>query len=288
MSGMEHIHHATESFWSLWRPDILLLTIAIGVLYFYLAGAGSRRFRESAPLTRAQKISMITALAIFYIGQGSPLSFYGHSLFSFHMFQQSLLYLLMPPLVFLAIPDWMLRPLIEKRWIKSWLYPLTHPLLTVIVFNFLFSMYHVPMVMDYLHEARWMIEGAHIVLLLSAFHMWFPVFNPVKSWKRMGDLQKIAYIFADGVLLTPACAMIIFAGTPLYASFSMESMYFAWLPVLDDQQLGGTIMKIMQEIIYGVALAFIFFKWYRRERKAEDDAAEDTDGSLRATQLPTY
>jgi putative membrane protein len=32
-------------------------------------------------------------------------------------------------------------------------------------------------------------------------------------------------------------------------------------------------MKIIQEIVYGVVLAHIFFNWYRSEQKADSDAA---------------
>jgi putative membrane protein len=53
--------------------------------------------------------------------------------------------------------------------------------------------------------------------------------------------------------------------------YSNVTVPFAHLSPLDDQQLGGVIMKIIQEIVYGATLAYIFFRWYRRERKEDDD-----------------
>ncbi|MDQ1911515.1 cytochrome c oxidase assembly protein [Paenibacillus sp. GD4] len=38
---------------------------------------------------------------------------------------------------------------------------------------------------------------------------------------------------------------------------------------MNDQSFGGVIMKIVQEIVYGWALGYIFYRWYRRERKDE-------------------
>jgi putative membrane protein len=43
------------------------------------------------------------------------------------------------------------------------------------------------------------------------------------------------------------------------------------MSVINDQQLGGVIMKIVQEIVYGIALAYTFFRWYRTERKQEEE-----------------
>ena len=41
------------------------------------------------------------------------------------------------------------------------------------------------------------------------------------------------------------------------------------MPPLYDQQLGGVLMKIIQEIVYGTMLFFIFIDWYRKEREKE-------------------
>jgi putative membrane protein len=45
-------------------------------------------------------------------------------------------------------------------------------------------------------------------------------------------------------------------------------MFFA-LPLLEDQQLGGVLMKIIQEIVYGTVLFFVFMEWYRKEQEKE-------------------
>ena len=43
---------------------------------------------------------------------------------------------------------------------------------------------------------------------------------------------------------------------------------FNTLPPVEDQQLGGVIMKIIQEIVYGTVLGFIFFSGLEKnERK---------------------
>ena len=42
---------------------------------------------------------------------------------------------------------------------------------------------------------------------------------------------------------------------------------FASMSLLHDQQLGGVLMKIIQEIVYGVILAHVFFEWYKKDQQ---------------------
>ncbi len=111
----------------------------------------------------------------------------------------------------------------------------------------------------------------------------------------MQPLLKIGYIFANSVLITPACALIIFAPEPLYATYTqggawMQAMslcvpgnvlqglapgltgpeMFTPISTLEDQQLGGIIMKIMQEFTYGAILAVVIFSWFRGESNKID------------------
>jgi putative membrane protein len=275
--------HGQLDFFGLWRPDILLFVVLIGAFYFYFTGRGTSRMAGAEPVPGVRKFYLVMALLTFYIGQGSPLAFYGHGrLFSAHMMQQSLLYLVMPPLVYLAVPDWAWRSLLQKRWMWKGVRPAVHPLLGVIVFNGLFSIYHIPVIFDAAFRYPVLHIAYHLVLLATAFHMWFPIFCPDRGFSRMSELQKIAYIVADGILLTPACALIIFANDTMYATFKDAPQVFAFLSPYNDQQLGGTVMKIMQEIVYGVVLAYVFFSWYRKERGQEDKMDESLAEQLQA------
>ena len=85
----------------------------------------------------------------------------------------------------------------------------------------------------------------------------------MRGWKRLG------YIFAGGALLTPACALIIFSDTPMFALYKEGSTLAPILPPLQDQQLGGVLMKIIQEIAYGIALGYNFYLWVAQERAKE-------------------
>lgn len=259
-------------FFDLWNPVLLLIIVVIGYCYgrFVVNGKGSSA--QSEPISIKQQLLFYSGLVLFYAGQGSPINYIGHHyLFSMHMLQQTLLYLVMPILIWLGTPAWLLRACMQNIVFRGLFSFFTRPLIALFMFNMLFSIYHMPFIMDYLMKNDVWLLVYHTVLLVTAFIMWFPVFCPLPELNRLNDLKKMAYIFGNGVLLTPACALIIFADSIIYDMYANVTVPFAHLSPIDDQQLGGVIMKILQEIIYGATLAYIFFRWYRRERKDEDE-----------------
>ncbi|GIP34826.1 cytochrome c oxidase assembly protein [Paenibacillus sp. J2TS4] len=285
MPNTGHIHHQNPDFFALWRPDIFLLMVLVGIVYFYFMGPGRKLFAESEPVSGGTKALMITALGVFYIAQGTPINFYGHSfLFSSHMLQMSLIYLVFPPLFYLGLPHWFVKSIIEIKWIKPWLYRVTHPLISVIIFNALFSFYHIPTIFNYMMEYHGLHLIYHWVLMVTAFQMWFPIFVKDPKWARVNGLQKMVYMFANGVLLTPACALLIFTQVLVYDVYVGAPQTLSFLPPIDDQQMGGVVMKIMQEIVYGIVLAYSFFEWYRSERKKEEQLDLDMMEALRPMQ----
>ncbi|CAM5451704.1 Cytochrome c oxidase assembly factor CtaG OS=Lysinibacillus sphaericus OX=1421 GN=LS41612_18535 PE=4 SV=1 [Lysinibacillus sphaericus] len=56
------------------------------------------------------------------------------------------------------------------------------------------------------------------------------------------------------------------ASTLSSLSLSGPELFTDMKPVA-DQQLGGVLMKILQEIIFGVLIGAIFTKWYRSEQR---------------------
>jgi putative membrane protein len=166
---------------------------------------------------------------------------------------------------------------------------LTKPLIALIVFNGLFSFYHVPIIFDHVMQTGWLHACYSILLFVVAIFMWWPLLNNLPEHQTLSGIKKVGYIFADGILLTPACALIIFADTPMYATYSDPNVWgqvmslcvgsanfnslnlsgpelFSSMSLIHDQQLGGVLMKIIQEIIYGVILGHVFFEWYRKDQ----------------------
>ncbi|WP_274653029.1 cytochrome c oxidase assembly factor CtaG [Paenibacillus humicola] len=283
------------SFDAIWSPIFLFVMVAIGIGYFYLAGPWRLKHAPEAPaVTAGQKIWFVCGATLFYFAQGGPLDLLGHLLFSFHMTDMAISYLIVPPMLLLGIPEFMWRAAFGKPFWRR-LNLLMHPILTLLLFNMLFSVYHMPQIHDYVMVHFAVHRFYYGLLLVTSVMMWWQIVCPVKDWNRLTDLRKMAYVFANGMLLSPACALIIFAGSPMYSTYNdpeawAKAMgycvagdpsallalfkgpsFFSLMSPLEDQQLGGIIMKLVQEIMYGAILAYVFFHWFKREHRDSDD-----------------
>jgi putative membrane protein len=263
--------HGLPDVWTLLSPGVILFTLVIAAGYLFLTGSGGRYFTGAERVPVRKKVVFLLGLVIYYAAKG-PISTYGHLLFSAHMTEMALEYLLVPPLLLYGLPSWFLGPILPKLHGFRFF---THPLIALLIFNSLFSVYHIPLVFDAIMASSLWMTVSHVLLTIASCLMWWPIVCPVPEADRLSHLQKMAYIFADGVLLTPACALIAFAHTLMYDTFSQAPQVFAFLDPLDDQQLGAVIMKIVQEIAYGSVLGYTFFQWVRKQREEDKKEQEE-------------
>ncbi|MFD2972061.1 cytochrome c oxidase assembly factor CtaG [Peribacillus deserti] len=284
-------------FRALWSPFFMLALVVLTAAFYLLTIKYRSYFKGSTPLTKKQASIFITAMLSLYIIKGSPLDLLGHIMFSAHMTQMAILYLVIPPLFITAFPAWVWRELFKFRLIEKPFSFFTKPLIALLVFNVFFSFYHIPFIFDFVKMNMWYHGLYTVFLFITAIFMWWPVVNNLETNKELSGLQKVGYIFGNGILLTPACALIIFTKHPLYDTFTDPAAWsqamtlcvpasalanlglsgpelLNWLPLLEDQQLGGVLMKIIQEIVYGSMLGYIFFDWYKKEnQKSSEETA---------------
>lgn len=288
-----NIHFSSQA---LWTPTFIVAIILLSILYLWATGSGRHRFAESEPVPIYKKILFLFGLFFLYLGYWGPLYLIGHLMFSIHMIQMIVSLLITPPLLFLGAPKWLLKAIVLKIPFKRVLKFVAHPIPAILFFNVMFSFYHIPILFDYLMVHKLAHNTFQTVLFIAALLMWWTVIAPVPEWNRLSELQRVGIIFLDGLLLTPACALIIFSGAPLYETFTNPVAWaealslclpgtqvvsphlieqFMLLPLLEDQRLGGVLMKVAQEIIYGTFLGYVFFQWMRRER--EEDKLEQLE-----------
>ncbi|WP_347860685.1 cytochrome c oxidase assembly factor CtaG [Salimicrobium sp. PL1-032A] len=287
-------------FRALWSPYYMMFILGLVFLYFYLTGPG--RKTEEGKASTPQQIMFLSGVTLLYIVKGSPVDLLSHIMFAAHMTQMALYYLLVPILIIKGVPLEVWRRIADRPIIRPVLKVLTRPLLALILFNGIFSMYHVPVVFDFAKSSEVVHALVSTTILFLAFCMWVSVFPPSKSMDRLSPILKIGFIFANGVLITPACALIIFSEVPLYDTYTqsgawLEAMslcvptgileglpnslsgpgFFTSMPIVEDQKLGGIIMKITQEIIFSAIMGYVFFSWFNKdERNIVDPIPETT------------
>lgn len=280
-------------FRALWSPVFFVFCFALVVLYYVMISSLRQYFHHSRPVSRKQQLAFLAAIVLLYISRGSPLDLLGHITFTGHMASMAILFLMVPPLIIIGLPDWFWKTILEKPIIKPIMNLFTKPIVAMLFFNMTFSFYHVPFIFDIVKTNSFYHETVTAVIFFAAFCMYWPLIGKGQLFHSIGGLKKIVYILGNSVLITPACGLIIFANAPLFETYSNPEAWvqtlslcvpadtlsqlslsgpemFTGMPLLEDQQLGGVIMKILQEIVYGTFLAHVFFEWAKKEREKEE------------------
>lgn len=294
MLGLEYF-----SFSELWSPLFLAFMILIAAGYLLVIGPLSHKFEGAETVPVRKKLMFFSGLFFLYLAQGGPISLLGHIMFSFHMLSMALSYLVAPPLIMMGLPDWLWKAWLKINPFKKLSF-LAKPIVAAVLFNGLFSFYHIPAIHDYVMLNFNVHRLYYLVLFVTAILMWWTLIDPVKKAESFTGLKKMGFIFLNMVLLTPACGLIIFATEPMYATYNdpnvwVQAMgycvtdpstllqlyggptFFGIMSPGVDQQVGGILMKFIQEFIFASMLAYVFKQWYRKENREDDEG----EGSMR-------
>lgn len=288
-------------FRALWSPYFFISVIIVGILYFLLTGPYRKRFGDVAKPTPKQYVYFYLGLLLLYIVKGGPIDLLSHIMLSAHMVQMAVLYLIIPILFILGIPTWLIERIITLKFVKPIFSFFTKPMIALVLFNTLFTLYHVPFVFDYSKSGSLQYVIIISVLFILALFMWWPIVTPLKKYDTLMPLLKMAYLVASIFIISIACALIIFANKPLFSAYSSDGAWiqslslcvppdvltglsgdlssaemFSPLSTKEDQQLGGILMMFMQQTIYGVVISKIFFRWFSK-KNMETDPLPTTD-----------
>lgn len=282
-------------FRAMWSPYFMLFVISLAVLYFLFTGPLRHKFGDVIKPTRAQKVFFYIGLILLYAVKGAPVDLLSHIIMSAHMIQMAILYLLFPIFIIRGLPVWVLEKFIALPVINKVFKVVTKPLIALAMFSSLFTIYHIPLIFDYSKSSQVAHVSITLILLVTAFIMWWPIVTPIVKLSLENPLLKMAYLLGNILMVSIACALIIFATKPMYMAYSSDGAWlqslslcvpgdvlsgisgsltgadmFSPLSAKDDQQLGGIIMMFMQQIIFGFVIAWVFFGWFSKKNLAID------------------
>ena len=284
---MTHLAHgpAPSSVWQFQaHPDVWLVFGLIAVAYLVLL----RRWlgpEQRADVTQVQKLSFFAGLTIMWIAADWPIHDLAEDyLFSVHMVQHTLFSLVAPPLILLGIPAPVLRKLLG-RVIRAVRFA-TRPLIAFVLFNVVVVVTHWPALVDVAVNSELAHFGLHVLLVFSAFVMWWVVVTPLRELGGMSPPGKMLFLFGQSILPTVPASFLTFATTPLYDSYAAAPRLFG-ISAVTDQMIAGLIMKIGGGLLLWSVIALLFFKWYSSEQKESSDelAWEDFERELEVWDL---
>lgn len=207
-------------------------------------------------------------------------------LMSVHMIQHLVYTFVAPPLLLLGMPSWFLRRLLAPRWLNAVVRTMTRPIIAFLVFNAVIAISHWPTLVDFAlrHEPAHFL--VHLVLVLTATAMWWPVIGPLPEFPRLSDPAKMLYLFGQSILPTVPASFLTFASAPIYKFY--ENAPRIWgVGVVDDQRMAGLIMKILGGLLLWIVIAVLFFKWSAKEEAESQEEVpwEDFEAELHAYDL---
>ena len=261
--------------WS-FEPGVVLGLAAIATAY----AVGLRRVRprtvwdEHIVVTR-EIVAFAGAVALLVVALVSPLDTLSDTLFSAHMLQHMLLLYIVPPLLLVGTPAWLIRPALEWPGFKAGLRFVTSPIPAIVLFNASLVVWHMPgpwqlaLVDDPVHALE------HVCFLGTGIIAWWPIFSPLPEVPRMSYPGQMLYLFVQSLVPAVIGAFITFSGAVIYPLYGETPKLFGLTPLV-DQQISGLLMKLLGTLFLWILVSVRFFQWFNHEEHEIEKTVDDT------------
>ena len=188
----------SDSIWLHWHPhlEVVLGLILVQCAYLYGIGPYRRRQTDSPDINPRQTIMFTLGTFVIFLSLTSPLHILSdHYLFSAHMLQHVLITLICPPLLIVGTPGWLASKLFQHRWSISVFRRIFHPLGAVVIFNIIFSMWHLPILYNLSVSYHWVHILEHSLFISASIVMWWPICSQVQSIPKLPYPIQMLYLF---------------------------------------------------------------------------------------------
>ena len=247
-----------------WHPSVVIGLALLGGLYVYLGGLAAPRRRVTAFGASLVVLSVVLNGPLHNLSDGY--------LFSAHMVQHLALTLVFPPLLLYGTPAWVVRPLLGPAWVLRSARRATRPLAAGALFSAPITLWHVPQFYESALEHHPLHIVQHLVFIATAVIMWWPILSPVPELPRASYPTQLIYLFALGLPMSLAGALITLSEQVLYPFYAGAPRVWGLAP-LADQQLGGLLMWVVGTIYLWVAASVVWFRWSAREESGDVERA---------------
>lgn len=250
------------SVWRAWtlEPFELIPLAAVAVLY----ARGARGLHEPV-LRRRQVFAFGTGIGVLTLALASPLAALADTLFSGHMVQHLLLWLVAAPLIVygrpllaigLGLPVGVRRALRPSRILRA----LAHPLVVWGLYAAALWGWHLPGPYQAAVHSPAIHALEHLSFLGTALLFWGVVVGVPR--RRLSYGATLAFVFTTMLHSVWLAMVLSFVPTPIYPVYEPGTALWAWAS-LADQQVAGVVMWVPSAIVLFVTLAVLFLRWFR-------------------------
>jgi cytochrome c oxidase assembly factor CtaG len=268
-----------------WAFKPLALAQAGFLALAYLAYVGPLRRRLAGPdllwvypVHLRQVACFLTALLLIAAFEATPLDeLASRYSFAVHMVQHLLYTTVVPILILLGLPAWLVRRFISRvhrmvggDFLGRAFRVVTHPLVAFGAFNGGLVFWHLPQYYGLVHESSFYHLLQHLTFLGTALLVWWPVVGPLPE-RRLPWLLRLGYLLALSIIPGVIGAFITFSGHLVYAYYGTTPKPFGLDP-MTDQLIGGLIMKVFGSIPLWVVVGVDFMVTFAREEQGIPEA----------------
>jgi len=249
------------------HPSVWLVLGSIVAAYLITVRRHARKSGEA--IDRRRRAFFVAGMAVLWVGADWPIHDLAERyLFSVHMVQHLLFSLVAPPLLIAGMPAWLLRRFLRARPIASMFGLLTRPLIALIAFNAVLLFTHWPPVLELSVRSEWAHFGVHVLLVATAFLMWWPVMSPLPEYPPLSAPGQMMYLFLQSLAPTVPASFLTFGDRLLYPVYGTFPRIWGIGP-LADQRIAGLTMKLVGGAILWAYITWIFFRWFGQEHRED-------------------
>jgi putative membrane protein len=256
-------------------PGIWITMLSLIGAYVWAWHRHRRRGLPVSPDDRRKRLWFGLGMALLWLATDWPLGVLGAGyLATAHMVQYMLYTLVAAPLLLLGIPEWMVRPAVERFQLEGVLRRLARPVVAGVGYNLVLLATHAPFTVDTFRTSQVGSMALDVVWLLSGLLLWTPLVSPLQELRHPSPAVRCVYLFlAAGAIAMVPGGMLTFADFPLYRTYELAPRVYG-LSASDDQQMAGILMKIGNIPIVWTVIFVIFARWATREWRPASSASK--------------
>src|SRR6185312_7707097 len=208
-----------------------------------------------------QRTLFLSGLLVMFLSLNGPLhDLSDYYLFSAHMVQHLLITLVVPPLLILGTPGWMLRPALKTPWVNAVAHRVTGARTAFLVFSVVLAAWHLPPLYNLSMADHNIHIAEHLMFMVSATLMWWPLTSQLPELPRLAYPGQMLYCFLMTIPMSIISIYIAMADHLLYPAYAAAPRVWGITP-MQDQLIGGLVMWIPGGIFFYGVMTVVFFKW---------------------------
>jgi cytochrome c oxidase assembly factor CtaG len=255
-----------------WEPSVVrgCLVLAAG----YLVVVGAKPTRQAA--------AFFAGIVVLFLALNSPLDTLADTyLFSAHMVQHLLLMLIVPPLLLLGTPAWLVERARQVPRVGGLMSALGAPAVAWGLGIGAMAVWHVPALYNAALAHGGVHVAQHLSFLVTSTIFWWPALAPADD-ARLDPLPTVLYLVAAALAGSVLGIVVTFAQVGLYPAYLHPADRLGIEPLIRngwglspsvDQELGGLLMWIPGGLVYLCAILGVMARWYRTAEQMERIAA---------------